>query len=281
MNLVAFSKMFKRMSPRELVALAKETQLDGWDLAVRPGYPVTPENAPDELAVVARLFAENGLCIPMVSAPMDLLDPESPAGESIMRGMGRAQIRLLKLGYYPFDPALQNYWAEVDRIRGLLDRWQKLGQSHDVKICLHTHSGKEMFSSAGALALVLRDFDPRWIGAYLDPAHLREEGERFANAVAIAGKHLSAVALKDALLERQSVGGLLPHGSCRYRGCEAGAGMVDWSTVFADLKAACYEGPLTIHCEFMGMDHPDFLSRARQEIRFFNTFVRGLWPERK
>jgi sugar phosphate isomerase/epimerase len=281
MNLVAFSKMFKRMSPRELVELAKETQLDGWDLAVRPGFPVTPENAPTELPVVARLFEENGLCIPMVSAPMDLLDPQSPAGESIMKGMGRAQIRLLKLGYYTFDPALQDYWAEADRIRGILDRWQRLGQRHDVKVCLHTHSGKEMFSSAGALAIVLRDFDPRWIGAYLDPAHLLEEGERFANAVAIAGKYLSAVALKDSILERRPVAGPLSHGSCEYRGCAAGAGMVDWSTVFADLKAARYDGPMTIHCEFMRSDHPDFLSTMRLEIAFFTTFVRAVWPETK
>src|SRR5437660_602303 len=103
MKLVAFSKMFKRLSPLELVELAKQMQLDGWDLAVRPGFPVTPENAPSELPLVARLFKVNGLCIPMVSAPMDLVDPQSPVGESILIGMGRAQIPLLKLGYYAFD----------------------------------------------------------------------------------------------------------------------------------------------------------------------------------
>ena len=41
--------------------------------------------------------------------------------------------------------------------------------------------------NASALAHPLRGFDPRYVGAYLDPCHLCIEGEEFALALAIAG----------------------------------------------------------------------------------------------
>lgn len=45
MKLIMFSKMLKEKSPVELVTLAKEWGLDGYDLCVRPGYAVNPDNA--------------------------------------------------------------------------------------------------------------------------------------------------------------------------------------------------------------------------------------------
>ena len=42
MRYVYFTKTLNKLTVAELVAFCKEVGLDGVDLAVRPGYPVTP-----------------------------------------------------------------------------------------------------------------------------------------------------------------------------------------------------------------------------------------------
>jgi hypothetical protein len=46
---------------------------------------------------------------------------------------------LVKLGYYLVDPKVE-YWAQIDRTRGLLDGWAKLARRYNVRVLYHTHS---------------------------------------------------------------------------------------------------------------------------------------------
>ena len=43
--------------------------------------------------------------------------------------------------------------------------------------------------------------------------------------------------------------------------------MVDWTSVFEELKALDFDGPASIHCEFETDD--DFLTAVRREAAFF------------
>ena len=45
MRFIMFTKMLQKKSIDELIALAKAWGLDGYDLCVRPEYPVYPDNA--------------------------------------------------------------------------------------------------------------------------------------------------------------------------------------------------------------------------------------------
>jgi len=103
-KLILFSKFFKEKSVGQLIALADELGLDGFDLCVRPGYPINPDNAFDELPKAVRKFRSAGLDILMVTGNFDLLLPDHPTAEPIVEAMGRADVRLLKLGYFTVDP---------------------------------------------------------------------------------------------------------------------------------------------------------------------------------
>ncbi len=267
MKLILFSKMLKEKTIPELAELAPRLGLEGYDLCVRPGYPVSPDNAATELAKAVRLLGEAGLAIPMVTGNFDLLQPNHPTAEPLLAAMGQAGVGLLKLGYFGFDPLKQDYWQEVDGIRRALEGWEKLGAQNGVKVCYHTHSHRCMGLNAGTMAHLLRGFDPRHIGAYLDPGHLVVEGEEFAVALAILRDYLSIVALKDVRLDRVEKQG---HGSVKAEWVEAGQGMVDWTAVFADLKRIGFAGPLSVHCEFHCA--PDqFLGAVQREVGFFKA----------
>lgn len=271
MKLILFSKMLKDKSPAELAALARAWGLDGYDLCVRPGYPVNPDNAPAELPRVAAMFRAEGLDIPMVTGNFDLLEPEHPTAEPILRAMDLADIRRLKLGYFRYDPLKHDYMAEVERIRGAFGRWEALARRYNVRICYHTHSGQCMGLNGAGLAHLLSGFDPAFLGAYLDPAHLVVDGEDFALAAGMVRPWLSLIAVKDVLLTRVVKNG---HGALKRDWVVAGEGVVDWTAVFECLRREGYTGPVSVHCEFH-VPADQFLAAAQREVAFFRRFVPG------
>jgi sugar phosphate isomerase/epimerase len=123
--------------------------------------------------------------------------------------------------------------------------------------------------NGAALAVLLKDFDPSRIGAYIDPAHLVVNGEDFDFALAMLKDRLALVALKDVLLTREEKGG---HGTVKIHWVEAGHGMVDWSAVFAELRRIKYDGIFSVHCEFE-VPEEEFLRIVVKEVRFFRKFV--------
>ena len=266
MKLILFSKMLKEKSVEELAVLANELGLDGYDLTVRPEYPVNPDNAATALPAAVAVMRNHGVDIPMLTGNFDLLTVDHPTAEPILGAMGEAGVELVKLGYFKFDPGEMDYWEEVDECRKALDGWSKLAEKHQVKVCYHTHSNRCMGLNAGMLAHMIRGFDPKYIGAYLDTGHLVAEGEEWAVAVAIVREYLSVVSLKDFLLHRVAKEG---HGSMNREVVEAGQGMVDWTAVFEELKRIGYDGPASIHCEFHLEPADDFLGAVRREVAFF------------
>ncbi len=266
MKLIVFSKMLKDLNLEQLIDFAKELGIDGYDMAVRPGYPVNPDNVEEALPKAAEQFRAVGLDIPMVTAHTGVLMPDEE-GERLMAAMDAAGVRRLKLGYFKFVPGEMDYWHEVDKARKALEGWAELAQKYNVRACYHTHSQRCLGLNAGTLAHLIRGFDPNLIGAFLDAGHLRAEGEEFAVAVAIVKEHLSMVAVKDFLLERIDVEN---HGSVKRRVVEAGQGMCDWTAIFTELKRIGFDGSVSIHCEFEAAED-ERMDAIRREAAFFKA----------
>jgi sugar phosphate isomerase/epimerase len=265
MKLIVFSKMLKEQSVTELIQTAHDLGIDGYDLCIRPGYAINPDNISNELVRTANNFHNEGLSIPMVTGNFDLLTPDHPTAELLLSQMDQANIRLIKLGYYKFDPATQNYMSEVDRIKRIFSSWERLGEKYQVKVCYHVHSDRCMGLNCAALAHLIGECDPRYIGGYIDPGHMVIEGEEFAVGAAMVEKHLSIVGLKDVMLTRQWKQN---HGSVRAEFVPAGEGMVDWTEVFRVLQSSSFDGPLSIHCEHEE-DPAKMVDALRKEVAFF------------
>ena len=276
MSLVLFTKSLSDHGVAQLTERGHALGVDGYDLCVRAGHPVEPDTAATTLVAAVRDLQAAGLAVPMVTGPFDLLRPDHPAAQPIMAAMDAADVRLLKLGYFAFDPVRENYWEAVERTRAALAGWSELAARYRVKVCYHTHSRGNLGLNAGMLAHLLRGFDPARIGAYLDPCHLLIEGEEFATGAAIVADHLAIIGLKDALLVRErraagaAQGAPLAHGAAAIKWVEAGAGMVDWSAVRATLHRLAFSGPLSIHCEYE--DPPGgHLAAMQREVAFFRS----------
>ena len=105
MKLIVFSKMLQEKSVAELIELAQRHGYDGYDLAVRPGHPVNPDNAAAALPQAQAQMEQAGLQIGMVTGNFDLLTADHPLAEPLLAAMDSANVRLLKLGYFRFRAA--------------------------------------------------------------------------------------------------------------------------------------------------------------------------------
>jgi sugar phosphate isomerase/epimerase len=263
MKLIVFSKMLSDKTVEELADLAEDLGIDGYDLAVRPGHPVNPDNVTQALPAAAQLFRDRGLGIPLITANTDLVDPTVEAADTLLAAMADAGAPRVKLGYYKID-LNSSYWDQVEATRAHLAGWGELAAKHGVQVVYHTHSNRCMGLNAGMLLHLLRGLDAARVGAYLDTGHLVGEGEEFVVATKIAAEYLTCVSLKDFHLRR---GEKQNHGVKVRDVVEAGLGMVDWTEVFVELKALDFSGPASIHCEFETDD--DFLTAVRREVAFF------------
>ena len=264
-EIIVFTKLFKNQSLSDLVAMGQAYGLDGYDLCVRPGYLVNPDNVLETLMPAVKTLSTAGLAVPMVTGSLNLVDPDHPTVGPILKAMDQANIRLLKLGYFPFDPLTQDYWQAVSHARQALERWQELGKTYQVKICYHTHARGFLGQNCAALMHLLDGFNPVHIGAFIDPVHLVLEGEEFPVGVAMARHYLSIVSVKDVMLRRVETGG---HSAVEFDVVPCGTGMVDFDSVFSTLGRIGFQGPLTVHCEFENAPEPEFSDLVKHEVGF-------------
>jgi sugar phosphate isomerase/epimerase len=263
-EIIIFTKFF-RQPPEDLAHLGQTIAVDGFDLCVRPGYLVNPENIQETLLPAVKTLAAAGLKVPMLTGSLDLTDPASPAAIPILQSMDQAGVRLLKLGYFPFDPRTQDYWQEIDKARYSLAGWEKLAKSYQVKVCYHTHSRGFLGVNCAALMHLIDGFDPQFIGAFIDPVHLVIEGEEFPLGAAMTQPYLSIASIKDVILRRVELDG---HSSVELEVVPCGTGMVDFDSVFSTLRRINFQGPLTVHCEFEQATPAELSSLAQHEVIF-------------
>lgn len=270
MKLIFFSKMLQELTLPQLAETAHRWGLDGFDLCVRPGFPVCPDNVAEALPHAAALLRAEGLDIPMVTGHFDLLAPTHPTAEPLLAAMEQADIRHLKLGYFPYRPWEMDYRQALDSARRTLAAWEPLARRHHVRICYHSHSRQNLGLNGASLAHLFDGLDPDCFGVYLDPAHLLVEGEDPATAIGMVRPWLALIALKDVAITRAEQNG---HGSPKPVWTLAGNGMVDWTHVFDALDKAGFDGPCSVHCEFRSAIPDHFHENAQREVDFFRTFV--------
>jgi len=91
----------------------------------REGYCVSPGNADSELPKAAtrmkpRTCHSNGDCARRF--PGSVLIARRP----LLAAMQKAEVKLLKLGYFQINNRAEDYWTKADEIRRKLEAWSKL-----------------------------------------------------------------------------------------------------------------------------------------------------------
>ena len=268
MHFVMFTKLLKDLSPSQLAETMLDLGFGGFDLCVRPGYPINPENVSTALPAAARLWAARGLRVGLVTTNFDFIDPAKPGVEPLLAACAEIGCRRIKLGYWVWRG--EPYWEGVDKVRRALEGFQKLCMKYNVCVASHTHSGPYYGSNcAGAMHLV-KGFDPRYIGIYIDPGHLAIDGEDLPMAFSMIREYLCLVAVKSPGWFRVERKG---QRRWEHRLLPLRDGIVDWKQVLELLKSANYDGPISLHSEYEALSRADLLARTRDDLAYLKSLL--------
>ncbi|MEZ6072223.1 MAG: TIM barrel protein [Pirellulales bacterium] len=175
MQYVLFTDNLSDISILEACRGARQAGFDGLDLTLRPGGHVLPKDAEMGLAEARRTADAEEMTIPMISTA--IVDDDSPFAEDIFAAAAHYGVRRVKLGYWPYE-SFGTLRQQVDTTKAKLARVVKLAAKYHVLPCVHCHSGPFVASGGQMLYLVLEDFGPDEVGAYVDPMHMTIEGGR-------------------------------------------------------------------------------------------------------
>ena len=246
MQIVLNSKFFHTLNAPELAVKARELGFDGIDVSVRPGYPVNPANVATALPEAVKGWKEQGLVCPLATAPVTLVNPDAPEVEPLYAGCAVAGVPRVKIGFFPFTPG-EDYWALVHTARSALEGFARVGERYGIQTVYQMHSGPVLGSNCAGLMHLLRDLDPRWVGAYPDLGHMLLDGEDYPMGLAMVRVYLSIVAVKDAYHAPQPPGSEPPFVP---RFVTLGRGAVNWRRALGALKALGFDGAFSVHTEY-------------------------------
>ena len=271
MKFIMFTKHLEGLDVPEIAKALKSVGVEGADLCVRPGYPVDPSNAPKELPAASRLFADEGLSIPLITTPGDFVTPDMDYAEDLYGACAEAGVKHVKLGYWHWTSD-QDYWEEVEKVRGYLEGFQELSQKTGVQTVVHNHSGLSMGLNSSSVMNLVKGFDAKAVGVFADPGHLSICGEPIDLALNIVKDYLSVLAFKDLIREAVQQNGKR---TWRTKVVRLGHGFGDWKTLLAAMARVGFNGPISFHSEYSGEPVDTVIDLARADVRFLRGLMEG------
>ena len=263
MQTVLFTKLFRGRSLDEIASSARDLGFDGIDLLIRPGHQLEPD-APEKIPEAVRALERAGLTVPM--ATTDLTDPTRLPAERLLAGCAEAGIKVVRLGYWKYDPE-RGYAACFEAARRDLDALARLAGQTGVRLAVQLH-GDTIHGSGSQAAALLAGHDPALIGAYPDPGNqvVQDGREDWRFTFDVLGPWLCCVGVKN--------GGwfpadLAPSGHRRWRSDWLGIpdGMVPWDEVIGFLARSGYDGLLSFHSHYE-VPLPQALEQTRLDLQF-------------
>ena len=269
MNFIMFTKHLEGCSLREIVNVLKRVGVNGADLCVREGYPVNPQNITRALPEAVELLTEEGLSIPLVTAPGNFNTTQLDYAERYYQACGENGVKHIKLGYWHWRQGT-DYWKEVDRIRTELELFEKLSEKTGVQTVVHNHSGHSIGLNSSSVMHIVNGFNPKHIGVFADVGHLSICGEPIDMALNIVQKYLAVISFKDLMRVPTIEGGEKRWGVDVVR---LGTGFGDWNTTLRTLKAQIFEGTVSMHSEYSDEPVETVIDLARTDVRFIRNLL--------
>ncbi len=294
MKLMMFVKHVQSLLIETAAMRMRELGFEGMDLTVRSSGVVKPNRVREELPKVVGAIRSHGLEVPLITT--DVLRADDVA-MATFETAASLDIREIKLGYHKYGD-FGTFKQTLEQMRRDLDGIEALAKRLNLRADLHIHSGDHMTAQAPIVWDLIRDRDPGAIGAYVDPGHMFTEGGRDAwrQGLDLLGDRIALVAVKDVAWESDedvvtatpasprnaqeaTQASQLQNSSApkkprwRVRVVPLRKGIVDWPHVFTCLRKLKFDGWISIHSEYAGMNAEEVLAQTADDLRYLRETV--------
>lgn len=236
-----FVKPWKNLSLSELAKHICKLGFEWIELPVRPGFLCEPEAIEKSLPEIVRVLGEEGVRVLNITASLPLTD------ERLYRGSVAAGIHMNRVMFDRREG--ENYWDAEKRARKILDEALSFCEQYGYQIGVQNHYGRSVPVNAMGLHHLVKDYDPKYVGAIWDPAHTALEGEDLEPALDIVASHLCVVNLKNAYWQRIN-GPESEEARWNVYWTTGKHGRSSWQRLAGKLKQMKYTGPVCMSAEY-------------------------------
>jgi sugar phosphate isomerase/epimerase len=260
--IVLFSKHLAELGWRDLGVAVRQAGFDGVDLTVRPAGHVLPARVTEDLPRAVAAIRDGGSQVAMLTT--GLTRPDDPAARATLQAARAVGVPRLKAGYYRY--AFADVRRELAEATASFHALVRMAAEAGVVLAYHNHSGDYVGAPVWDALHMIDGQPPTATGMYFDVRHATVEGGLGGWRVAaqMAAPHLRMLAIKDFYWEKSATG------RWRVVDCPVGDGMVDWKTFAAELRAARFSGPISVHVEY----DPGGRTQAEKTDRMLDAMVR-------
>jgi sugar phosphate isomerase/epimerase len=244
-----FVKPWKALSLPKLALHVQALGFNLIELPVRAGFAVEPARIEEDLPAAVKTLGDAGVRIVNVTVDLPLTD------ERLYAACAANGITMNRVIFKRSSPS---YWESETAARRQLDAALPLCEQYGVKIGIQHHYGGSVPINSMGLYHLVKEYDPRYVGAIWDPAHNALQGEDALTGLEIVKSHLCMVNLKNAYWRRTNP----PDGSTAQWGayfCAGPHGRTSWAEVAQGVKQVGYSGPLIFSAEYTDDTYTDRL----------------------
>jgi sugar phosphate isomerase/epimerase len=273
---VAFTESFQGWPIPKVCEKFKAIGLDGLDLTVRPGGHIDPADAEAKLPAAAKAARQHALRIAMLTTAIAEADKQS---EALLAAAAEAGIDRVKLGYYRYEK-FGTLAKRIDDVRKQLAGVVKIAAKHGVLPCVHVHSGDTIPASGFVAYMLVKDFSPRELGAYVDPMHMTLEGgnDGWRQGLDLLAPWIAISSLKNfqwLSTDRDAQG----QRQWTFRKCPLADGVAPIPKYLAALSTLGYRGLFTLHSEYCDrnswkvLNADECLQQTREDLTFAKKVI--------
>jgi len=277
MQILMFTKMLKNIGHLSLEKAGDyiaEMGFDGADLTVRPGGYVAPEKASEGLPKAISILKTRGLGVPMITT--SITDAKKGYAEDVFKAASKCEVRYIKLGYWTYK-GFGNLRKQLEKMRKDLDGLYALSRKYSVTATIHTHAGAFLSADPGLVFLILREYDPEWLGAYVDPGHMFTEigPSGWEIGMDLLAPYIRLVAVKNyrwiRVTDEQT-------GEKRWKVqmMPLREEIVPWSMVFKCLKIINFDGCVSLHSEYEELSLEELIRQTREDLDYIKNVLKEI-----
>jgi len=269
-----FTKMLKNIGNLPLDQAAdyiSDIGFVGADLTVREGGYVLPEEAKRRLPEAVETLRSRRLTVPMITT--NVIDAKKGHTKDIFMTASECGIKYIKLGYWQYE-GFGKIKEQIKHLRNsVLKGISELSREHGVTAGIHVHSGDFLTANPAVLWMLLQDFDPDYLCAYIDPGHMAVEGglSGWKIGIDLLQEHIRMVAVKNLgwFQERDEKTG---QKRWKTRTVPLSEGLVPWPEVLGYLHNIGFGGPVSVHSEYEHLNFENLIRQTREDL----AYIKGI-----